>query len=931
MEIVKQSDSSPRYDQETDTQSTLEQERNSAMIKAAREDLGCGYDRQVKRVVSRVFDISGFNEKDFKVSDVKERYDADIGSNETKATETYNNAFTSAGKVSVLGVSGGWLKRNLQKDQSTKLYCAVSYFYQAKVGLSKDLQTQVATHGDSYVKSATVYAGYKILLEISTDEAVKQDTKKTMLGADLFSKLNINWEQSNESLNNKTDKRIIIKGMESYGGNSPALNVSTVTDIESLENELNRIRDVFRQNIRQYTYTPSIDSSDLEPYPAIDLEKLLRARRAEAKIPSESSIFLDLARDLLNKSKLLESHFHLVGGDKLLSLPKTLYALRKVFSETLPSLQNLERCPKSCLNRLLVLGPSGAGKTTCIVHLLGRKLIETTFEFKTGGSKDVLDCEADSSQTPSGNSPTIGHFRSETKGAKIYFKDGIGYVDTAGLLDTEGKESDLCNSEAVRLVASKKFPINRIIIVLDPASLSTLRGQLTKRILEVIGKIVPGFYNEHLWKNVLFYINPRFQYGENKIRREIDAVIKEMQDGIVVELAEIFYYLGAELKITDLQSQRKTLILCIQRIQYSGDATSKGYAQQAAQKLDLYDQLSLLTKDRFVIGNFTDENGRHAIASWLEQNPNGLTQEQINLGHLFEDGPSIFRNLLASLSSYFNKEFESLIEMQNKINDIVDKREIQSLKMEILSLENERANCQREIDQLKQSNEEIALPPIEGRPYPGMRSWWRVLDFMALTSKFEYKDSKTPIARVEQVTVNMPGRYIVKKADFRNGEYQVEYMPSWFNKLDDCRAGITLFVKKKDSPYIQGWISDLEATVQKLDQQIQDKQDSISRAEGKQASQLVMKDFEVAVDKLVQLESKMKGYLEFLELIDSINQAFDFANDIEMCEAGATFRNFTQNLKEYKKRFLNAGNDRFVEDSPRASSFVSVVNNNNVQ
>src|SRR5438105_1006220 len=116
MEIGKQSDNSPRFDQQLGTQSSLEQEK-SAMIKAARGDLGCGYDRQDNHVGYQVFDISGFDETDFRVYEFKEGYNARIAASEKKATKTYNNAFKSVGNVSVVKGSGSLETSKVQKDQ----------------------------------------------------------------------------------------------------------------------------------------------------------------------------------------------------------------------------------------------------------------------------------------------------------------------------------------------------------------------------------------------------------------------------------------------------------------------------------------------------------------------------------------------------------------------------------------------------------------------------------------------------------------------------------------------------------------------------------------------------------------------------------------------------------------------------------------------
>jgi len=904
MESIGKSSGSTSGIQELDFQSRAKQEK-TAIIAAAKEVLGRGYDRQTGKSEFQAFKIDDLDETGFRVSDFKEGYNAVLETSEKRASETYSNALKAGGKVSISGTAGLDVEgvretSKLKKDQANTLYCAVRYLTQAKCELKDQPQILVARQGDSYVKSARVYAGYKFILEISTDQDEEHDNKKTSLsGGALFSKLglNINWTNSSANLKNRIVKSIAIRDLEVHGGEIPEHYV-TFDDIDSLEKELNRIKVLFQKSLKKYNTYPIDSSEDTLTYDQVDCNNIIRNARGKSSPVStnDPTFFKGLADDLLVKCPSLTQYFTSRVCMRNLDLQKTLTALFEIFPGIISSLQGQEKCE----NMLMVLGSTGVGKTTLIGHLLGHKLIRTVYEFDTGGSKDVVDYEF-----PSGG-PPIGHVLSETTGAKVYIQNGTGYIDTAGLYDTSGQETDLCNARAVQLVGEKYHP-NRILVVLNPAEIDARRGELFKDIFERLAKIVPGFTRNDVFNNILFYVNPHHYYR----KADVMAVINQLKAQYIAQLRKRLGvgYFGAFTNWWNA-AERQSLLELIK-------AQDKENKEESAKILELYDQLSLLSEDKFVIGNFENEEGKRAVKDWLEQTSSGLTKEQIHLEHLFPNSVSIFQDLLLYLSHYFNEQFQDLklkvdkiISMKANI-DKMNEEEIAPLKRLIKKLEKEMEEKKSEIAELSEATDELALTHLEPVPYVRQRSFWRFFDTWAQTSKFAYQNSNTPISRADQVRKNVPGTYFNEKADdLENGVYEVEFRPAWHSNVEDCRAAVTLFTERKDHPHTKMLIQAAEKRIERIEEEIKRKKALISQVEGKRDAEFSKGDFEDTVKELVELDSKIDKHIDFYKLIDLLNKKSNLASTIG--NAKKIFEEFSQNLQEYQKKYRNKEIDSFI-------------------
>jgi len=896
--------------QETDFQARVKQE-NSAMIAAAKEILGRGYDRQNGTTSSfRAFKIDDLDETAFGVSDFKEGYNAVLEASEKKASETYNNALKAGGKVSIsdtagFDVQGSRETSNLKKDQANTLYCAVNYLTQAKCELKDQPQNLIARQGDSYVKSIRVYAGYKFVLEISTDQGEEQDSKKTSLsGGAFFSKLglNINWNNSSANLKNRTVKSIAIRDLEAHGGKISE-NYVTFDDIESLEEELNRLKVLFQNSVKRYNTCPIDPTEDTVTYNHLDCDNILRNTRSQSlPVSTKDPIFFkDLADNLLVKCPSLSQYFTSPVCRRDLNLQNTLNALFKIFPDILSSLQGQEKCA----NMLMVLGSTGVGKTTLIGHLLGHKMMRTVYHFTTGGSKNVVDYAEKSAEKP-----PIGHLLSKTKGATLYIKDGNGYIDTAGLYDTSGKETDLCNARAVQLVGATYHP-NRILIVLNPDEITARRGQLFKEIFERLTKIVPDCTNPDIFNNILFYINPKVDFDKQVVM----TVLNELKAQCIEELQEILGGEGVWGTVTNWWTKKDERERLLERIKALGirDPTT---AADAAEKLEQYDQLSLFHEDKFVFGDFENEAGKRAIQTWLESS-GGLTQGQIHLEHLFPYSESIFQELLFYISHYFNEQFQ---DFKLKVNEIasmkesvdkVNQKEIAPLKKQIKKLKEEKEQKESEIVELSEATEDLALTHLEPAPPIRPRPLWRFFDTWAQTSKFKFQNSNTPISRVDQVRKDVPGEYINEKDDdLESGEYEVEFRPAWYNKMEDRRAAVTLFTEKKDHPHTKMLVQAAQNRIQRINAEIRRKEALISQAEGKRDATFSKIDFENAAKELLALQASIDKYLDLYKLIDLLNKKIN--SDTIMDEAKKIFAEFSRNLQEYQKKYHNKKPETFV-------------------
>jgi|GEM_PF-3547276 len=134
---------------------------------------------------------------------------------------------------------------------------------------------------------------------------------------------------------------------------------------------------------------------------------------------------------------------------------------------------------------ILVIGPTGSGKSTAINYLQGRKMEEV---INTASDSYFIKVSEDDSIGTTIPSPRIGFgSSSETKFPALY-PCGEEYMlcDTAGLLDTHGIESGLTNHVAIDLIVRYAASIEGIIVVTDFNSVKTTRGNSFKTLVNFL-------------------------------------------------------------------------------------------------------------------------------------------------------------------------------------------------------------------------------------------------------------------------------------------------------------------------------------------------------------------------------------------------------------------------------------------------------------
>ena len=135
---------------------------------------------------------------------------------------------------------------------------------------------------------------------------------------------------------------------------------------------------------------------------------------------------------------------------------------------------------------VLVIGPTGAGKSTLIHHLMEHFLqkkgtrVSPTFEVEENCS-----------------GPAIGESRTESKTVfpQCYPLDGYDFVlqDTAGFFDSRDGDTKLLVAVAQEMALRQAEKVKGVIIVIEAASLKATRASSIKDIVDTLNKIFIDF------------------------------------------------------------------------------------------------------------------------------------------------------------------------------------------------------------------------------------------------------------------------------------------------------------------------------------------------------------------------------------------------------------------------------------------------------
>ena len=137
-------------------------------------------------------------------------------------------------------------------------------------------------------------------------------------------------------------------------------------------------------------------------------------------------------------------------------------------------------------------------KACFIGYMLGQEIISTNIDIE--GESQPVYAYANNNN----NCPTIGHFGGMTKGGRAYKR----YIDTAGLFDPSGDETDICNAAAIHMVTQTCSP-RRLIIMVPSSIFFDGRGQGLMHQVTRLQKILYNATDKSVLSSILFLVNEK--------------------------------------------------------------------------------------------------------------------------------------------------------------------------------------------------------------------------------------------------------------------------------------------------------------------------------------------------------------------------------------------------------------------------------------
>ena len=351
-----------------------------------------------------------------------------------------------------------------------------------------------------------------------------------------------------------------------------------------------------------------------------------------------------------------------------------LQKMEGFFSESIASTENFHGS-----DVVLVIGNTGAGKSTTINYLIGREMKRE----KIFGKIVVVPKIEDSSIAG------IGHTsESHTLHPTVYKSaDGkITYIDCPGFMDNRGYEERAWISIATEMTVKKSKIIKAVLVVIDYNSINTDKGAGFKSVMDTLGKLLKE--PEKVSNSLLFCFTkaPPLDTGEedengNVIYRQI--TVEEIHQNIK--------------NLYDTQSNKVAADSKLIRTECESLPKNDPNLIKLHEDIDaLNDKLKILkiivdNKDKIAIVNPTDKgNSRKELTQKIKKSID-VPYEHFNFNR-YDQGRIKFDKFVGEIA----RDALNLIKEYQELSDGISKS-----KRKISKIDYQIANLEMEVENLK--------------------------------------------------------------------------------------------------------------------------------------------------------------------------------------------------------------------------------------
>ncbi|MBS4164107.1 hypothetical protein PRO82_001423 [Candidatus Protochlamydia amoebophila] len=728
--------------------------------------------------------------------------------------------------------------------------------------LRRDLLTAgCEVKGDSFVSSGWVYTGYKIFFEIDIEWQTEESQKNFQIEADVEKGsvgLGAHADRLNKSLANRKIMGITMHA-KGFGGYSiPTNSFSPPQNAEGINQVIQTIHIDYLAKVNQlmtrkfFINEECLTSYDVLPIPCFP------------KIYPKHSPAVETSHEpiIVNFRKLAEQ-IHTYNNGKLRSELGTIQ-LNELFTSMVTIFSDIESKFRgsSLEDYTLVIGATGAGKSTLIGYLQGAEIIykkipimglptkfSAVHKFETVENlyekflnKIPKKLVAVYKTKQDALYPEIGHHNAKTKAFGIY----KNYIDTAGIFDSAGPTEDICNAEAIHM-ATKVYSPKKMIVLINSASFEH-RSHVFLEMIDRLKRVVRNPTDESVMSSILFVVNDKLSKTryERKSKKEVikgilDAIksLEEEKQALLPKDPTWWEWLRGQTP----EDQKRAI---------------KGSVNDA--RVDDYDNkikiLATLLKlhNNIIVADIFSEQTRQKIKAWEEKeislepssDPLSFTME-----NFVDGGHDKFKAALRETAGYFLHLFSTIQQLNQALNglkiEITDTEfQISAEEMSVNSLG--KMNIQAEISkkrkEFESNNKKIArskteLKEVKEKIAEKMRRkeklqtdkeiFWKKMSpnkpitprsffaagFLATKYVFSIDDKNTPINRVKLIPgksqEKITGSFCdEKRSGLNEGKYIVSYKPGWHGYQEDCKAKVKLYVKTKDHPSSKTELAQIE-------------------------------------------------------------------------------------------------------------------------